>query len=226
MTHKNKLIALSAFLLVAALVAWWALAPSPARAPATIAPPDAPVRAGSGPEKVIPPPSLTSARETETISATEPVTAPAPTTRTVGDIVGDDSLNDHQASLALREIVADGARTLEVREEALQHLLNLSINDPEKYLTPLVQDPRLPVDLIQIILADSFNTPPQWQASAHLAILAHHQTPALRDEAKEHLRFLTDEDHGDDVRAWREAIGRARAKWLDGTETPAAALPR
>jgi hypothetical protein len=124
-------------------------------------------------------------------------------------------LDNLSAANALRSLVQDSTVKLEERAEALAHLLNLSVENETTLLLPLIQSPRLPEAFATTILNDSLNRPLKWQADVCLAIMTKQTGKALQTEAREHLAFLTDEDHGDDLKAWIIAARKAQTKWQE-----------
>ena len=134
---------------------------------------------------------------------------------TVGEILSDSSSDDLSAARALGVIVQDASVALADRAEALAHLLNLSANNEGTLLLPLIKSPKLPDAFATTILNDSLNRPLKWQADVCLAVMARPVGKALYTEAREHLAFLTDEDHGDDLKAWVRAAREAQLKWQE-----------
>lgn len=114
----------------------------------------------------------------------------------------------------LSQIILDSTRTLDERAEALDHMLNLSVNDPSAALLPLIADTRLTNEHCTRILDDSLNGSPAWQADANLAVLAHRKDPDSRASAREHLVFLLEVDHGEDLARWAAAIAAAKKDWV------------
>ena len=145
-------------------------------------------------------PALTSSDETKVTSA-------------INDILTDTSLDTFASARALGALVQDSTLSETDRAEALAHMLNLSVDDETKLLLPLLNSTKLPDALATTILTDSLNRPLGWQADACLAVMARPTGKELHAWAREHLSFLTDEDHGDNVADWMLAVRNARAKW-------------
>ncbi len=80
-------------------------------------------------------------------------------------------------------------------------------------LLPLLKSPKLPNMLALTILTDALNSPPTWQVDACLAVMERPSGKELKTEAREHLAFLVDGDHGDDLNAWIVAARNMRSKW-------------
>ena len=113
----------------------------------------------------------------------------------------------------LSRIILDPARAQGERTEALEHLLNLSASDPAATLAPLLVHAGLGHAQCDQILDDSLNGTLAWQADANLAVLSHRKDPALLARAREHLGFLLDADHGDDLAKWTSEIAAAKIRW-------------
>lgn len=139
-----------------------------------------------------------------------PATPAAPS---IEGLLSDPSLHDQTILTGLARITLDAARPPAERTEALGHLLNLSADEPASALLPLVADRRLPENLCNQILDDSLNAPLAWQADVHLAVLTHRKDTETKTKAREHLTFLLDADHGDNLAAWTQAVAEARATW-------------
>ena len=146
-------------------------------------------------------------------AATTIVSPRVPAPLTIDAILTDPALDNIGAARALGALVQDPALGAEARAEALAHMLNLSIDNETTLLLPLLKSPKLPDSLATVILDEALNRPLTWQADACLAVMARTTGKELHIQARDHLAFLTDEDHGDDVTAWMAAVRDARAKW-------------
>lgn len=145
---------------------------------------------------------------------TGPLTAPKKETEpAIDSILRDTSLDNIGAASALGGLVQDSSLNLEARAEALAHMLNLSVGNEASLLLPLLQSRDLPDSFASTILSDALNGPLTWQADACLAVMARTTGKELRTQAADHLNFLTKEDHGDDINAWKLAVRNTRAKW-------------
>ncbi len=133
----------------------------------------------------------------------------------VGELLADTFLDNQAVMAGLSKMVLDTDRPIEERSEALGHLLNLSVEDRTAVILPLIGDARLTDGLCEHILNDSLNDDLAWQADASLAALTHRKGKALKDRAREHLAFLTDEEHGDNLAAWAKATATAKGKWAE-----------
>lgn len=116
----------------------------------------------------------------------------------------------------LSTIVTDAKQSLEEREEALAHTLNLSAGNEAEVLMPLVKDARLPDELTNTILDEALNRPLGFQADLYMAALPVRKSAEMQTKIREHLAFLTNgEDLGADPKAWEAAITAARKEWAE-----------
>ncbi|MDF3057763.1 MAG: hypothetical protein K0R17_1978 [Rariglobus sp.] len=149
-----------------------------------------------------------------TITPESPAAPVAATpTPTIDSILADPALDILGSARALAALVQNPALSIETRSEALAHLLNLSVEHETELLLPLLKSARLPDSLASTILTEALNRPLDWQADACLAVMARTTGQELHTQARDHLAFLTSEDHGEDLKAWALAIRNARAKW-------------
>lgn len=147
--------------------------------------------------------------------------APADTTSTVDDQVSvdaillDTSLDIPTAATALRDMARNTSVKEEERIDALLHMLNLSEDDDNALAMSLLESPRLPDALTEKIMDDALNRPFGWQADVCLGVLAQAHGKELQARALEHLAFLTDENHGNDLKAWKLAVDKHRPVWTE-----------
>ncbi len=138
----------------------------------------------------------------------ETVTISVGEEETVGELIGDQSLSDEGVALRLKAIVQNPKRELQEREDALGHWLNLTVGEAEPAILALAADSALPDAFRDQLLTDSFNRGLRLQAELCLVLLERAGSE-LREQAREHLVFLLDADHGADVRAWRASVLKA-----------------
>ena len=165
-------------------------------------------------ESPLPPPAIPT--PTLATSNTTSTTINIPdhhTPLTVDAILTNPALDTIAAARALGTLVQDPTLRSAARAEALAHMLNLSVNHETELLLPLLKSSKLPDSLASTILTDALNRPLAWQAEACLAVVARQAGKALQTQARDHLIFLTNEDHGDDVNAWTLTVRNARTKW-------------
>lgn len=216
MPLRNRL-RLAALLIVPAIalgiwLLWPASVPSPIKTPQS------------------PPPTVKTAKtvsdttdspaKTASATSTTPAVRPAPAAPPVSidSILTDPDLDNLGAARALASLVKDDGQPEELRAEALKHLLNLSIDHEKELLLPLLGSSKLPDDFAVTILNEALNRPLIWQAEACLTVIARTTGKALHEQARDHLAFLTDEQHGEDLGAWKKAVATAQAKWQAGTD--------
>lgn len=202
-----------ALLLLLLGAVWWLQQARRATTPASAAPRAERITRHTTPSATPSAPVTASAdddRGTSPAINAPPATSAAPS---IEVLLSDASLHDQTILAGLARITLDAARPQAERSEALSHLLNLSADEPASALLPLVADRRLPKNLCNQILDDSLNAPLAWQADVHLAALTHRRDAETKTKAREHLTFLLDADHGDNLAAWTQAVADARATW-------------
>lgn len=154
-------------------------------------------------------------------SSAAPSLAPGPDSATdtapIDSILTNPDLDNLGAARALAGLVKDDTQSEKLRAEALTHLLNLSIDHEKELLLPLLGSSKLPDDFAVTILNEALNRPLTWQAEACLTVMARTTGKALHEQALDHLAFLTDEQHGEDLGAWKMAVATAQAKWKADT---------
>lgn len=167
-------------------------------------------RTTPAPASVVKAPPAPPVRPLDAQSVIEPK---PPVSASVETLLADTSLDNKALMTGLSKLVVDASLPLESRNEAMSHLLNLSVEDPAPVLLPLIKNPALPNSLCQRILEDALNAPPSWQADACLAALTYRKDKETLTEAREHLAFLTGADHGDNLAAWTQAVAQAKTGW-------------
>lgn len=114
----------------------------------------------------------------------------------------------------LTSIVADARQSIEEREEALAHAINLSTGNELDILLPLTKKADLPEKLTITLLDEALSRPLNYQLDLYFAALSTHKSLVLQTKIRSHLAFLTDgEDLGNDPKSWETAIGATRKKW-------------
>lgn len=189
----------------------WLLWPSSPPAPSA---PPVQTAASPRPTDAPRPSGETAASPSANAASSNPPASPAANaTASIDAILVDPSLDNLGAARALAALVRDDSQAEALRSEALRHLLNLSIEHEPELLLPLLKSTKLPDDFAVLILNEALNRPLPWQADANLAVLARSAGKELHAQARDHLAFLTDEQHGDDLKAWTAAVATAKAKW-------------
>ncbi|MGB2403382.1 MAG: hypothetical protein ACPIA7_08220 [Akkermansiaceae bacterium] len=126
--------------------------------------------------------------------------------------LGDDSITIEQAADGLLAMAADPEAPLHVRSEALEHALNLTADqDFEKVNTILSsQEATIPEPLLQTVLNDSYNRVHITQVETAIRVLTGDYSEEIKEEALELLEFHTDEQHGNNIDAWLQAVENYR----------------
>ena len=216
MTRKSQFGAALAGLLALG-VAWWWLE-SNTRPPASTSPaPAVPAVGGaniSNQPPVIVPPAGAAMVDSSASSSGEVDSVNASSAPSVGDILAEPDDDYVRVAKKLTAITLDARLPAAEREEALAHAINLSAGNEAEVLTPLVENPSLPDEFAETILAEALNRPLSYQAELYLAALAVRKNPEINAKIREHLAFLTSgEDMGSDPAKWKEPLKAARAEW-------------
>ena len=128
----------------------------------------------------------------------------------VAALVGDSSLSDAAAADGLRRIVEDAARPLPERLEALDHVIHLVPNENPALLRELAGRRVQPAEVRMRLLAEALNRPLRLQGEL-LVLLLENAAGDARAEVLAQLKGLCDEDLGEDLAAWRGAVGKLPA---------------
>lgn len=136
----------------------------------------------------------------------------------IGQLIGDTSLSDEAVAGRLAAMTLETGRGIAERTEAVIHLMNLATGEEARWLLPLVRDARFTDGLCERVLGAALNGEPEWQADLYLAALETRKAPEMQTRIRRHLAFLTDEDAGNDPKAWVEPIRRAKARWAAARE--------
>ena len=126
--------------------------------------------------------------------------------------LGDDSISIEDAASGLLEMAADPTAPMNVRTDALEHALNLTNDANFENVNAILssQQSAIPELLVQTVLNDSYNRRHITQVDTSFRILTGEYSEELVEEALELLEFHTDENHGNDIDAWAQAVERYR----------------
>ena len=122
--------------------------------------------------------------------------------------LGDDSISIEDAASGLLEMAADPTAPMNVRTDALEHALNLTNDANFENVNAILssQQSAIPELLVQTVLNDSYNRRHITQVDTAFRILTGEYSEELVEEALELLEFHTDENHGNDIDAWAQAV--------------------
>ena len=128
--------------------------------------------------------------------------------------LGDDSISIADAADGLLEMAADPTAPMNVRTDALEHALNLTSDANFENVNAILtsQESAIPELLVQTVLNDSYNRRHITQVDTSFRILTGEYSEELVEEAIELLEFHTDENHGNDIDAWAQAVERYRVE--------------
>lgn len=132
----------------------------------------------------------------------------------INRLLGDDNVSVEQAATGLLQIVADKSAPVHARQEALEHALNLTLDRDHQAVQKLLQpaNGKLPIELAQTILDDTYNRPAEIQIATAIKVLQGIRQGILqgdyqeiKEEAIELLEFHLEADHGENLEAWKKA---------------------
>ena len=126
--------------------------------------------------------------------------------------LGDDSISIEDAATGLLDMAADPTAPMNVRTDALEHALNLTNDANFENVNAILssQQSVIPELLVQTVLNNSYNRRHITQVDTAFRILTGEYSEELVEEALELLEFHTDENHGNDIDAWAQAVERYR----------------
>ncbi len=200
MKPKPILIATSVALLLLVALGWWLVAaksPEPeVRLQSSVVP------SGVGQPVVAKPETTTEGK-------------PAAVAVTAGDLLADQSLSERELVAGLTRIVAASSRKAEDRDEALSHLLNLTVEDGEPVLMELARDRSLSPALADRLFTDAFNRPLSWQVDLGLVLLERKDMETMHAAVREHVVFLVGPDVAadSDLTTLKRAGEAAKKNW-------------
>jgi hypothetical protein len=99
------------------------------------------------------------------------------------------------------------------QEEVAQHLSNLVEDEDYPPLGKMLLDPKLPEDVLDVLMADLLNRPNSTKLPMFFDLAFTPDHPKA-EEAKDLLELYLDEDYGTDQAKWKEAMD----KWLKDPE--------
>ncbi len=122
-------------------------------------------------------------------------------------LLGEDSTSHDKASRGLLKIALDKDAPTTVRNDALEHALNLVADRNHGLIQSVIGTGKneLPAELVQTILDDTLNRPASTQLTTALKILQGSHTSVI-EEAIELLEFHLEEEHGTNVQKWTQSV--------------------
>ena len=122
-------------------------------------------------------------------------------------VLAEKSLTNQDACRILLGVVADDSETLDVRNDALEHTLNLIEDDDfDSILSVMDQSKKaFPEPLEETILDATLNRNEKIQLTTALKIMEGGRSN-VADEARELLEFHLDVSHSEDMQKWRKAV--------------------
>jgi len=122
-------------------------------------------------------------------------------------VLSSDSISPEKATRGLLGITIDPKAPLSVRNDALEHALNLAEDKDFGAIQSIMGsgDNELPERLVQTILDDTLNRSDTIQLTTALKVIPSKHT-AIVEEAIELLEFHLEMEFGDDIEKWNQAV--------------------
>jgi hypothetical protein len=161
-----------------------------------------------GPQLYTPRPSTPApAKKTETASAQPAKPSATPRPLQAWEMRIDEVLRSNADEAQTAQILINLLPTLppEGQEEAAQHISNLTLDENYKNVLPLVKNPNLPEEVLDVFVTDLMNRDDATKLPALLEIAKISNHPH-HEEALTDLQIFLDEDFGNDFGRWETAM--------------------
>ncbi len=162
-----------------------------------------------GPQVDRPAPSTAPAvpKKTETASLQPPKPAGTPRPLAEWELRVDEVLRSSADERQTAKILINMLPTLppEGQEEAAQHISNLVLDEDYRDVLPLVKNPNLPEEVLDVFVTDLMNRDDATKLPALLEIAKISNHPH-HEEALTDLEIFLDEDFGNDFGRWQTAL--------------------
>src|SRR5436190_6697754 len=208
--NNRSLIILAVVVLGIVGVALWMLnskAPEPKRESETTQV-DTPVHENASTQPSVPRPSTPLPKPTETAQS-NPVASPKATPRALQawELKIDEILRSNLDETQTAQVLINMFPTLpaEGQEEAAQHISNLILDKDYSKVLPLVKNPNLPEEVLDVFVTDLMNRDDATKLPALLDIAKIPNHPH-HEEALTDLQIFLDEDFGTDWNRWQSAM--------------------
>jgi hypothetical protein len=222
---KNFGLVLAALALVGGVGYFvWSSQQQPAAAPAKDTPPTAAAPAAQ-PARTLPSSSLENRPMTPPTPA--PVEPPSPkgaaALEEIDTVLRDQSISQGDAAQRLVALASDATVPDQMRNDALQHAMNLLPDEGFTSLDALLKTKGTPPELLDLVYHEIHNRPVEVQLPAAL-LLMQRTGEEISQQSRDLLSFHLEQDYGDDPTAWAKPVQDALAKAKQ--ESAAAGVPK
>lgn len=142
-------------------------------------------------------------------------------TEKVNYVLASDDISTEEATRTLLGVAGDPKAPTEVRNDALEHALNLiddaNFSDVQDIMGTGADE--LPEPLVQTVLDDTLNRTESIQLDTALIVMKGSHSE-VSEEARELLEFHLDQELGNDVQMWKKAVRVYKAQQAKETVTP------
>jgi hypothetical protein len=156
--------------------------------------------------------------------AAAPVTAPTPppapenTPRGVAaleeidTVLRDQTVSTDAAAQRLVKLASDEAVPAEIRNEALQHAMNLLPDEAFNSVDGMIKAKSTPPELLDLLFHEIHNRPVDVQLPTAFLLMSERRGEEISQQARDLLSFHLEKDLGDDPTAWAPVVQQATAK--------------
>lgn len=136
-------------------------------------------------------------------------------------VLATDNISTDEATRTLLGVASDPKAPVEIRNDALEHALNLVEDENFSEVQNIMgaADLELPEPLVQTILDDTLNRTDSIQLDTALIVMKSSHSE-VSEEARELLEFHLDQELGNNVQTWKKAVRVYKAQQAKETVTP------
>jgi len=141
----------------------------------------------------------------------------------IDNVLRDQSISTDDAAQRLVKLASDATVPDQIRNDALQHAMNLLPDEGFGSLEEMLKTKATPPELLDLVFHEIHNRPVDVQLPTAL-LLMQRSGEEVAQQARELLGFHLEQDLGDDPTAWASAVQQAAAKAK--AENAAADVPK
>jgi hypothetical protein len=130
----------------------------------------------------------------------------------IDTVLRDQSIPQDAAALRLVALAGDGSVPEPIRNDALQHAMNLLPDEAFNAVEEMVKTKATPPELLDLVFHEIHNRPVQVQLPTALMLMKERAGEEISQQARDLLSFHLEKDLGDDPAAWTAAVQEATAK--------------
>jgi len=201
---------LAAILLVGGVgAAVWFSQQQPSAPPKTA--PVAATAPASGPARQLPTSALETPMPPAPVAAAPETNRAAAAIEEIDAVLRDESIPQDNAARRLVALASDATVPNKIRNDALQHAMNLLPNGSFDSLAEMIKTQATPPELLDLVFHEIHNRPVEVQLPTAL-LLMQRSGEQVAQQARELLAFRLEKDLGEDPAAWATAVQEATQK--------------